>query len=51
METRLETNELDELINIVRNKIYEYGNGPWIDLYKGILNKLIKMFNESFESH
>lgn len=51
METKLETNELDELINIVRNKVHESENSPWLGLYKGILSKLIKMFDESFEAH
>lgn len=47
METKLELNELDELINLVNRKIHESENSCWIDLYKDIRAKLIKMFNET----
>lgn len=47
METKLDLNELDELINLVNRKIHESDCGCWIDLYKGIRAKLIKMFNET----
>lgn len=47
METKLELNELDELINIVNCKISESENSCWIGLYKEIRAKLIKMFNET----
>ena len=47
METKLELNELDELINLVNKKIHESNESPWLDLYKRIRTKLIKMFNEA----
>lgn len=47
MKTKLELNELDELINLVNRKIHESDESPWLDLYKGIRAKLIKMFNEA----
>ena len=47
METKLDLNELDELINLVNRKIHESENSGWIDLYKGIRAKLIYMFNET----
>lgn len=47
METKLDLNELDELINLVNRKIRESENSCWIDLYKDIRAKLIKMFNET----
>ncbi len=45
-QTKLELNEIETLTHIVRAKAVE--SGPFQELYKNILSKLNKMFDEEF---
>lgn len=44
--TKLELNEIETLTHLVRAKAVEPGN--YQELYKTILSKLIKMFDEEY---
>lgn len=51
--TKLELNELEMLILIMNRKInYELGVGnPYESLYKTIRDKLVKMYDETYEDY